>query len=142
MGEGRSFVVADMPGLIPGAHKGVGLGTRFLKHIERTKIFVHLIDGSGISGRDPRKDFDDIELELKMYDQAHGEDAEYKPLYGRPQIIVINKADLLTSDTQDLLLNRFQNMGLQIFMVSAVTGQGIQKLIQTLGEVVIGEKKA
>lgn len=142
LGENRSFVVADMPGLIPGAHKGVGLGTRFLKHIERTKVFVHLIDGSGISGRDPVKDFDDIEFELRMYDNANSEDAEYKPLLGRPQVIVINKADLLSSDAQEQILNSFQKKGLQSFMISAVTGQGIQKLKQTLGEVVIGEKKA
>ncbi len=115
VGDGRSFVVADMPGLIPGAHKGVGLGTRFLKHIERTKIFVHLIDGSGISGRDPIKDFADIELELKMYDKANSEDPEYKPLQRRPEIIVINKADLLSSDAQAQILHRFQKIGQPVY---------------------------
>ena len=81
----RSFVMADLPGLIEGAHEGVGLGHQFLRHIERTRVIVHVIDMSGSEGRDPYEDFLTINKELELYD---------KTLLERPQIIVANKMDM------------------------------------------------
>src|SRR5207244_10365616 len=87
-GEGRSFVVADVPGLIPGAHRGEGLGDRFLRHLLRTRLLLHLIDLSGLSGRDPLDDFEAINREIALFDAE---------LAARPQIVVGNKLDLAES---------------------------------------------
>lgn len=83
--DDRSFVMADLPGLIEGAHSGVGLGHQFLRHIERTRVIVHVIDMSGLEGRDPYEDFVTINEELKQYDER---------LMERPQLIVANKMDM------------------------------------------------
>ena len=86
LSDDRSFVVADVPGLIKGAHEGHGLGDRFLRHVERTKVLVHLVDVSGASGRDPIEDFDTIQEELRLFDAA---------LAAKPQIVAANKIDAL-----------------------------------------------
>ncbi len=138
--ESASFVVADMPGLIPGAHKGVGLGTQFLKHIERTKVFIHLIDASEFSGRDPEQDFEDIVYELKMYDEGKKSDPEYRPLMGRSQIVVLNKIDLLDADRLNVLISKFKKRTPNVFTISAVTGKGIKELIEITGDMVIGAR--
>src|SRR5258705_228724 len=87
-GEGSSFVIADVPGLIPGAHRGEGLGDRFLRHLLRSRVLLHLIDLSGLSGRSPLADFDAINRELELFDPA---------LAARPQVVVGNKLDLAES---------------------------------------------
>ncbi len=138
LGEGRSLVIADMPGLIPGAHKGVGLGTQFLKHIERTKAFVHLVDISGFSGRDPEQDYNDILHELKMYDEQHAQDELYKPLASRKQVVVLNKIDLLNAEEIMIYATKFRKISDQVLSISAVTGKGIPELVHALGEIVLG----
>lgn len=138
--EGASFVVADMPGLIPGAHKGVGLGTQFLKHIERTKVFIHLIDASDYSGRDPEKDYEDILHELKMYDEDKKTDPDYKPLMGRQQVVVLNKIDLVEPETINVLISKFKKRTPHVYTISAVTGKGTKELIEVTGDMVIGAR--
>lgn len=133
----RSIVVADIPGLVPGAHKGVGLGIRFLKHVERTNCFVHLIDISGVSGRDPLDDYRDINAELKEYDGLYHEEG-VTPLSQRSQIVVLNKIDSIQKNDLEEIVSKFRKQGLQPLCISAATGQGIQELIYKMGEMVFG----
>src|SRR3954462_7134670 len=91
MSDGRSFVAADVPGLIEGAHEGHGLGDRFLRHIERTKVLIHLVDVSGASGREPVEDFDVIQRELERFDPA---------VAAKPQLVAANKLDAVDDETR------------------------------------------
>lgn len=119
--EASSFVVVDIPGLIEGAHQGSGLGTTFLRHIERTNILIHLIDGSLTTPLDPIKAFKIIHNELTLYNPS---------LATKPQIIAINKMDL--PDAQENLpkIKRdFKKLAVEIFPISAVTGRGIKPLL-------------
>lgn len=120
-GGARRFVVADIPGLIEGAHEGHGLGIRFLKHIERTKLLVHLIDVSPATGRDPADDYAVVMRELEAYDPA---------LAARPKIIVANKTDTLGGARSRL--ERVRRLaakeGVPFFAVSALTGKGLKEL--------------
>jgi GTP-binding protein len=120
--EFQSFVVADIPGLIEGAHQGHGLGIKFLKHIERTKILVHLVDVSPLTRRDPIHDFGTVMRELEEFDSQ---------LVKRPQILVANKIDLLGRDTQRLerVKSLAQKEGIPFFAVSALRGNGLKDLI-------------
>lgn len=121
MGEGKSFVMADIPGLIEGAHEGVGLGHEFLRHIERTRLIVHIVDVSGIEGRNPIEDFEKINEELSLYSQS---------LANRPQIVAANKTDIITDP---LLLEEFRkyiaDKGLKLFEISAAAHKGTKELI-------------
>jgi GTP-binding protein len=122
VGDGRSFVLADLPGLIEGAHEGVGLGHQFLRHVERTRIILHVIDMSGSEERDPYEDWKQINEELRLYNEK---------LSQRPQIVVANKMDLPESEAN---LEEFKKKveslaNVQVFPVSAATSQGIQQLI-------------
>lgn len=121
MGEGESFVMADIPGLIEGAHQGVGLGHDFLRHIERTRLFVHVVDVAGVDGRDPVDDFNTINKELEMYNPE---------LAKRPQIVAANKIDALMDEAKlyDFIEN-MNSLGYKVFPISAATGQGIRELI-------------
>ena len=122
----RSFVVADMPGLIEGAHDGAGLGHQFLRHIERTRLLLHIIDVSGFSGRDPSQDFDAINVELQAHSQR---------LASLPQIVALNKVDM--PDSRELIDNlkpQLEGKGLQVFEISALTGHGLQGLLYTLAD--------
>ncbi len=124
--EFKSFVMADMPGLIEGAHLGAGLGHQFLRHIERTRLLVHILDVSGATGRDPLHDFDVINDELVSFNPALGE---------LPQIVALNKVDVpgaaeLASEVAEALRNR----GYTVHLISAVTGQGIQELMYTISD--------
>ncbi len=117
---GRSYVIADIPGLIEGAHTGVGLGHEFLRHIERTKILVHLVDVSSREGRDPVDDFYKINEELKKYNPKLAE---------KPQIVVANKIDILgDGDGYQRLADEVIRLGYDIYAISAATGQGIKEL--------------
>lgn len=130
-----SFVVADIPGLVKDAHKGVGLGIQFLKHIERTRLFVHLVDVSGMSGRDPWNDFTDINHELKMYDETSQKKEGFFPLSTRPQIVVLNKIDTVRPDDLERLKTKFKKaLGYEPFAISGVTGKNIKDLILTLSQ--------
>lgn len=130
--EHRSFVVADIPGLVKDAHKGVGLGIKFLKHIERTRFFVHLIDGSDFSGRDPIQDYESINDELKYYDESKREEEGFFELGTRPQIVVINKTDLLQETDKDVLKKKFKKIGVEPLFMSAVAGVGVKTLIDRM----------
>lgn len=127
LGEGHSFVMADIPGLIEGAHEGVGLGHDFLRHVERTKIILHVIDVSGIEGRDPIEDYHRINKELKLYNERLGK---------RPQIIAANKMDLPEAKDNYTKLKAFaEKEGIEIFPVSAATNEGLQAMIERVSQV-------
>jgi GTP-binding protein len=113
----RSFVVADVPGLIEGAHEGKGLGDRFLKHLDRTKVLIHLVDSSGASGRNPIDDFETIQSELSLFSPA---------LAAKPQIVAATKIDAVgDSALVDSLAKHVRRRRLPFFRISAVTGEGI-----------------
>lgn len=118
--DGRSFVMADLPGLIEGAHQGVGLGHQFLRHIERTRVIVHVIDMSAVEGRDPYTDFVTINEELKQYNLR---------LTERPQIIVANKMDIPGAEENLEKFKQQLDEELPIFAISAVTRQGLRDLL-------------
>lgn len=123
---GESFVIADIPGIIEGASEGVGLGLQFLRHIERTRLLLHIIDVSGSEGRDPVDDFNKINAELQKYS---------KKLSKRKQIIVANKIDSMQDES---LYNELEKMAkennIEIFKISAVTGEGVSELIKHVAE--------
>lgn len=125
------FVIADIPGLIEGAHEGTGLGDQFLRHVERTKLLIHLLDASGSEGREPLDDFKKINFELEKYNEK---------LAKRIQIVALNKVDLVSdTDEVETLKSELENLGYEIFVISAVTGQGLNELlsrtIQLLDEI-------
>jgi GTP-binding protein len=118
----RSFVMADVPGLIEGAHEGHGLGDQFLRHIERTKVLIHLVDVSGASGRDPVQDFDTIRRELKLYNPE---------LLEKPHLVAANKIDALDDPKRlEDLEKRVRQLKLKFFRISGVTGEGVTGLIE------------
>jgi len=136
--ETKSFIAADIPGLIEGAHLGTGLGDKFLKHIERTKIILHVIDGSMIKKEDPLHSFRAINKELNNFSEK---------LTKKPQIIVINKCDLASvKENMSCLKDVFHKEGYQIFPISALNGEGLNKLIYSLSslldELKVKEKEA
>ncbi|WP_188206277.1 GTPase ObgE [Alkalibacillus aidingensis] len=116
----RSFVMADLPGLIQGAHEGVGLGYQFLRHIERTRVIVHVIDMSGVEGRDPYEDYLAINHELEQYD---------KKLLERPQIVVANKMDMPDAEDHLEMFKEQLEDDLPIFPISAYTKSGLRDLL-------------
>ncbi|ADU29747.1 GTPase ObgE [Evansella cellulosilytica] len=119
----RSFVMADLPGLIEGAHSGVGLGHQFLRHIERTRVIVHVIDMSGLEGRDPYEDYVTINEELEQYNMR---------LTERPQIVVANKMDLPTSEENLQAFREKVEDSVEIFPISAVTKKGLNPLLRSI----------
>lgn len=124
---GDSFVMADIPGIIEGASQGIGLGIQFLRHIERTRLLLHVIDVSGIEGRNPVKDFEIINEELKRYSEK---------LSKRKQIIVANKVDSMQDKTPYEELEKLaKEKGLEIYQISAATGQGVKELMARVSEV-------
>lgn len=141
-GDYSSFVVADIPGLVKGAHTGVGLGIQFLKHIERTRLFIHLVDVSGVSGRDPVDDFNEINFELKMYDENNKDKEGFFPLATRPQFVVLNKIDTLGEEQLAKLVRKFKELsGSEPYAISAVTGKNIKEFIQELARQILTEEK-
>jgi GTP-binding protein len=119
-GEGRSFVVADIPGLIEGASKGAGLGHEFLRHIERCRLLVHIVDVSGSEGRDPKEDFANINNELSDYDPE---------LCNKPMIVAGNKCDLADDKTISEFRSYVESMGFTFFPITAVTSEGVTELL-------------
>lgn len=139
LGEGQSFVVADIPGLIEGAAQGHGLGTKFLRHIERNKILIHVLDAASVEGRDPIEDFYKINEELKAYGEK---------VSSLPQIIAANKIDAIVPDVEpidvdedgelvypdwvspiDKIKNEFEPKGYKVFPISTLTGEGLKELL-------------
>lgn len=134
--EFRSFVMADIPGLVPGAHQGVGLGIKFLKHIERTSVFVHLIDPSEFSGREPMDDYRDIQHELEAYDRITLEQGEPSNLMSRKQVVVLGKMDTVPVDRQREIVAQFRAIGIEPMLISAVAGLGLKELTFRLAEMI------
>lgn len=127
--EGHSFVMADIPGLIEGANEGIGLGHDFLRHIERTKVILHVLDVSGIEGRDPIEDYNKINNELKLYNER---------LSTRPQLIVANKMDLAEAqENYPRVAEYMKNLGHEIYPVSAATGEGLPELMQRTAKLLL-----
>ena len=122
--DGRGFVIADIPGLIEGASEGVGLGHEFLRHIERTKLMIHVVDAAGTEGRDPVDDIYKINAELKAYNAD---------IANRPQVIAANKIDAIYSDPENdpikRLKDEFEPQGYKVFPISGVTGEGLNELL-------------
>ncbi|MCF0129477.1 MAG: GTPase ObgE [Pseudobutyrivibrio sp.] len=119
----NGFVIADIPGLIEGASEGIGLGHEFLRHIERTKVIIHMVDGASVEGRDPIEDIKNISKELEAYDPA---------LLKKPQVIAANKLDVLGGQTNDVieaLKTEFEPQGIKVYPISAVAGMGIKELL-------------
>ena len=120
MGEGSSFVMADIPGLIEGAGEGIGLGHEFLRHVERCRMLLHLVDISGSEGRDPIDDFEKINHELKVFSEELSE---------RPQIVVGNKCDLIEEDEVERIKAHFEGLGYKFFPIMAAIAEGTDELI-------------
>lgn len=131
------FVIADIPGLIEGASEGVGLGHEFLRHIERTKVIIHIVDAAGVEGRDPIADIYAINKELEAYNPE---------IAGRPQVIAANKIDVICegegSDPIALIKAEFEPRGIEVFPISAVSGEGVKPLLYRVNEMLldIGEE--
>jgi GTP-binding protein len=121
--DDTAFVVADIPGLIEGAHAGHGLGDRFLRHVSRTSLLVHLVDASGLSGRDPLADLDVINRELALFDAA---------VAAKPQIVAANKIDAATPEFLAQLRERFDRRGVTLWAISAATGAGVRELVREM----------
>jgi GTP-binding protein len=120
----RSFVVADVPGLIEGAHRGLGLGHQFLRHLERTRVLIHVVDASGASGRNPVQDLDAVRRELELFQPE---------LAAKPQLVAANKIDALGDDGDavlDGLAKRSAVLQLPFFRISAVAGTGVPELLE------------
>lgn len=119
----KGFVIADIPGLIEGASEGVGLGLEFLRHIERTRVIIHIVDAAGTEGRDPIADIRAIENELRAYDPA---------ILEKPMVIAANKIDAIYDDENDIikaLRDEFEKDGVKVFPISAVSGKGLKELL-------------
>ena len=126
MGDFRTFVVADIPGLIEGASTGAGLGDRFLRHVERTKLMLHLVDVSSLSGRDPVSDYEIINRELSNYDANLGT---------RPQIVVATKIDALDDPKRlESVKRRAKKDKKPFFSISSVTNQGVKELVAAVAK--------
>ena len=123
LGEGTSFVIADIPGLIEGASEGVGLGHEFLRHVERCRMLLHIVDVAGSEGRDPVEDFEKINLELERFDPA---------LSGLPQIVAGNKIDLATDEQREGFRAYIENRGLQYFEMCAPIAEGTREVINAV----------
>lgn len=123
LGDGQGFVMADIPGLIEGASEGVGLGHEFLRHIERTKMMIHVVDAAGTEGRDPVDDIEKINAELSAYNPE---------IAKRPQVIAANKTDLIYAEDEspvDRLKAAYEPKGIRVFPISGVSGKGIKELL-------------
>lgn len=134
---GDSFVLADIPGLIEGAHEGVGLGHDFLRHVERTKVLIHVLDVASVEGRNPLEDFDKINEELKKYNPMLAE---------KPQVVAANKMDLPgAKDQLEMVTKNLESRGYKVFPISAISHQGLEELMvyvaQKLKEIEIHERE-
>lgn len=124
----RGFVIADIPGLIEGASEGVGLGHEFLRHIERTKVIIHMVDAASTEGRDPIDDINKINTELESYNPE---------LMKRPQVIAANKIDVIYSGDEDpvqKIKDEFEPKGIKVYPISAVSGKGLKELLYGVSE--------
>jgi len=126
----ETFVVADMPGLIAGAANGKGLGHQFLRHVERTKVLVHVVDCFPVDTSDPVSNFEAVESELKLYSEE---------VWSRPRVVALNKIDLLPPAEVNLLATKFKQCGHPVFPISAATSQGTEALLYSIVELLKSE---
>ena len=134
LGEDRSFVVADVPGLIEGAHRGLGLGHQFLRHLERTKVLVHLVDVSSATGRDPSADLEVIRRELELFQPT---------LAAKPQIVAASKIDAVDDESRvTALAKKAADLHLPFYRVSAATGAGIPELLEAMWQRLAASRQA
>ncbi len=124
---GKTFVMADLPGMIEGASEGVGLGHQFLRHAQRNKALLHVVDAFPIDGTDPLENFQTVETELSKYDED---------LYRLPRIVALNKSDLAPADAVQEVAARFKNTGFPLYVCSAATSQGLEPLCFALLDLV------
>ena len=132
MEDGKGFVIADIPGLIEGASEGVGLGHEFLRHIERTKVIIHMVDAAGSEGRDPIADIYAINKELMAYNPD---------IAGRPQVIAANKTDMIYEGENEIiekLKAEFEPKGITVYPISAVSGKGVKELLYHVKQMLEG----
>lgn len=125
----NGFVIADIPGLIEGASEGVGLGHEFLKHIERTKVIIHMVDAASVEGRNPIEDINTINAELEAYNPE---------LLNRPQVIAANKIDAIYDESDsflDAIRDEFEPKGIKVFPISAVSGKGLKELLYAVNDI-------
>lgn len=131
LGDKNGFVIADIPGIIEGASEGVGLGFEFLRHIERTKVLIHIVDAASTEGRDPIVDIEAINNELKTYNEQ---------LASRPQVIAANKCDAMTPEDYEtvitLMREEYEPKGIKVFPISAVSGKGLNELLWYVNKLV------
>ena len=131
LGEKQGFVIADIPGIIEGASEGVGLGIEFLRHIERTKVLIHIVDAASTEGRDPIVDIEAINKELRQYNEE---------LASRPMVIAANKCDALYGEDYEtviqLLKDEYEPKGIKVFPISAVSGKGVEELLWYVNKLV------
>ena len=134
----KGFVIADIPGLIEGASEGIGLGHEFLRHIERTKVIIHIVDAAGTEGRDPIEDIYAINKELEAYNPQSA---------NRPQVIAANKIDVMYTDDEgnnalQAIIDEFEPQGFKVFPISAATNQGLRDLLYYVNNMLenIGEE--
>lgn len=129
LSDGKGFIIADIPGLIEGAHTGIGLGHEFLKHVERTKVLLHIVDAAALEGRNPVDDIEKINHELASFNQE---------LAKRNQVIAANKVDILGEDEGIIheLKSKYEPLGIPVYPISAVTGEGIKPLLFHLSKLV------
>ena len=126
--EDGGFVIADIPGLIEGASEGVGLGHEFLRHIERTKVMIHMVDAASVEGRDPIEDILAINRELEAYNPE---------LLVKPQVIAANKIDAIYEGENEIIENlrkTFEPEGIEVYPISAVSGKGVKELMFAVKE--------
>jgi GTP-binding protein len=122
LSDDRSFVLADVPGLIEGAHRGLGLGHQFLRHLERTKVLIHVVDVSSATGRDPVDDLETVRRELELFEPA---------LARKPQLVAANKMDAVDDPTRvEAVARRAKELGLPFFRISGATGSGVPELLE------------
>jgi GTP-binding protein len=134
LSDDRSFVVADVPGLIEGAHRGHGLGHQFLRHLERTKVLIHVVDVSSGSGRDPVQDLDTVREELERFEPA---------LAAKPQLVAANKIDALDDEARAVAVERrAEALGLPFVRISGVTGAGVPALLEEAWRLLAAERAA
>lgn len=131
LGDKNGFVIADIPGIIEGASEGVGLGLEFLRHIERTKVLIHMVDAASVEGRNPIEDIEAINKELLSYNVD---------LAGRPQVIAANKCDAMSEEEYEevmkLLKDEYNKKGIEVFPISAVSGKGLKELLWYVNDLV------